>query len=199
MPTLYVANTTRQERIVYYRKNFDQDDRTPASQMTIAAGRQSIVGGRNIRIDEIETIRTQLEPYGLIAEGEVGKSSHKGVVPMVFNVDRPVSLNTINRVLDMNAGILIAAGTERRAKGAIIANELITKTVAEQTVALDGDFTPKDGVDVEFEQEEQSEAGEKPIGEGYHVPREPGPDAKDPSQLSAASPKRKPGRRRPQQ
>ena len=176
---LYIANPTRQEQVICYRLDFNNDgsqkeaDRTrfqPAKQQAVPPGRQIQLGGDFHHQNQITDIVDQLKPYGLIGAVDVARLSSKDpVVPYVFNIDQPVSSEAMRKVQDHNAGILIEQGRNRRSDAAIATSEIVQNTVANQFMENGIDQKPADQVEVAYEQLEQSEQGEKTIAEGYRV------------------------------
>lgn len=172
MSRLYVANCTRQPQLVYFRLDFNEagvpahNRFQPAKQMTIPPGRQVPLGG-DLHVNQIEDIIDQLSRYGLVASAEVPRL--RKAAPFVFNLDQPVSADVIRTVSDINLGILTRQGAQRRAKAAVAVNETVTNAVANEFAQRGIDAEPTDQIDVAFEQQEQSEAGEKLVAEGFRV------------------------------
>ena len=174
MARLYIANVSRQTQIVCYRLDYnkrgeDNIDRRfqPAKQQDIPPGRQVQIGG-DFHMNQITDIVDQLAKYGLIGVIDVPRMG-RNVAPYVYNIDKPVPADVMKRVRDHNHGALIAQGKDRRQKAAVATNEIVQDTVAKQFAENGIDATPVDRTDIAFEQEEQSEAGEKRIEEGFHV------------------------------
>ena len=193
MSRLYLANCTRQNHVVCYRLDYDNGGNLkdinrrfePAKQQDIPAGRQVQIGS-DFHIRQIEDIVDQLSTYGLIGVVDVGrhkandlKNLRSGVVPYIFNIDKVVPADAIRTVMAYNANILIDDGRLRRQRAAVASNEMVQTAVAHQFLDKGIDATPSKTLDVSFEQEEQTEAGEKTISEGYKVspdaPRSPPP------------------------
>lgn len=172
---LYIANCTRQNRIVCYRLDFDQQGKPelraqfqPAKQQPIDPGRQAMIGG-DFHIRQIEDIVAQLARYGMVGVKDV--ATNKKMAPMVFNVDAPVPAEVMRRVSSSNAELLIEQGKMRRQRAAIRSNDLVNATVQKDLMdrgQMTEDTAPVD-VDVGFEQLEQSDAGERRIEEGYKL------------------------------
>lgn len=188
---LYIANCTRQNMEFHYRLDMDERGERetqfrPANKQTIPPGRQVVVGGKAFLLTQIESIIRQLTPFGMIAVKEVPNANKRA--PYVFNVEQPVPAAIIRDVMDINAGVLTVDGRHRRQNAAIAVNNLVSAAVNEQFAAHGIPKEATQTVDVEFEQEEQSEAGERTIGEGYFL-RDDAPDHRN---------KRGPGRPRKQ-
>lgn len=171
---LYVANVSTQNQIIYYRLDYTLEgtmDRRlviPAKQSpVIPPGRQFPLGGE-LGQAQVDSIISQLTPYGLIAESEVPRLKPGRKVTYVCNVDRPVSAETIRLVNDHNRGVKIAAGAEMRKKAAIGASSIVDNVVTEATPP-GAPAAPLKEFDISVEQEDQSPLGEKPIAEGLKV------------------------------
>lgn len=192
MPRLYVANCTRQNQEIHYRPDFtvEADGRhqvitrfKPALVQTIPAGRQAPLG-RDFHADVLHAIVAQLAVYGLTAVTEA--RSDNRIIPLVFDVDRPIKQAVIEEIMKKNDGILMMQGRTRRQKAAIATNDTVTNLVASQ-LAQQGTQSEQRKLEVEYEQLDQSEAGEKRIEEGYRVDPHAPPPPKAP---------RAPGRRK---
>jgi hypothetical protein len=171
---LYIANTTKHDQIIFYRLDFDQSGQ-PVSQVgkmpkqqTIPRGRQVNIGG-DLYMSQIDSIVEQLKPYGLIGVADVQHMTK--IAPYVFNVDQPVSSETMRRVHAFNDGVSILDGKKRRQSAAVAVNDQVQRVVdelaAQANVPLPTPFVDPTKPVVEFEQIEQSENGEKRIEEGY--------------------------------
>lgn len=173
MARLFVANCTRQNQEIHYRLDLDETGRIderrrfqPAKRMTIAPGRQVALGG-DLHMTQITDIIDQLRPFGLI--GVVDVPRMKSIAPYVFDIDKQIQPFTINSVMAVNAGIHVQDGKDRRARAAIAVNETVAATVSHEFAANQIPKEPEQEVEVEVEQLEQSEAGEKRIEEGYRI------------------------------
>lgn len=173
---LYVANTTAQHQTVYYRTDFPADGRfSPPRQQPIAPGKQIVLGGDLPSMDTIEALVRQITRYGAVAASEAKNS--KRVVPYVWNAEKPVPLAILQHVVRSNASLKIEEGRQRRQRAAVGMNEAVQKIVHEQFAAAAIPAEPTDRVEFGIEQEEQTEAGEKRIEEGFRVRRD-GPPPK---------------------
>jgi hypothetical protein len=174
---LYIANCTKQNQVVCYRLDYDNKGELielrkfmPARQQDIQPGRQAIIGG-DMHKTQIDDIISQLRVYGLIGVVDVQKDDVPGrrITPLVFNIDAQVPKNIIERVFYGNQNIMIEDGRERRQKAAVANHELVQTSVSQQFAAVGIDEPPAERMQVSFEQEEQTEAGEKRIEEGYTI------------------------------
>lgn len=171
MARLFVANCTRQNKQVFYRLDFNEQGQKiarndPAKSQTIPAGRQINLGG-DLHITQIETIIDQLKAYGMVGASEV--RGLKKPAPYIFNVDKAIKPDEIRMVMAVNNSHLIAQGRDRRRKAAIVANDMVTKVVGDQFMNAGINKDPAQDFEVEFEQLEQSDAGERRIEEGYKI------------------------------
>lgn len=175
MAKLYVANVTPQHQVINYRLDFrvdgERDGRVvipPKSSPPIPPGRQMPIGG-DLHPSQIQSIMEQLEPYGLIAEAEIGRMPQGRKVTFVCNIDREVSAESIRQAHAHNTGVKVQDGKERRQRAAIAASEVISKTVEDQT-AQTGLPAPMREFDLSVEQQEPSENDNPPLAEGHRVP-----------------------------
>ena len=129
-------------------------------------------------ISQIEDIVQQLASYGLVAVADVPrlKTTVRALdltkittTPYVFNIDRPVPVEIMRHISSNNAEILSDHGRLRRQRAAVAVNDLVQRKVNDEFVQNGLDEIATDKVDTTFEQLDQSEAGEKPIAEGYRV------------------------------
>jgi hypothetical protein len=204
MASLFIANCTPQTKEIYYRLDFDIDGKKkdtnrrfePAKKQTIPPGKQAVIGSTGMHPMQIQDIVDQLARYGLHGVTDLTRRDPLTVVPMVFNVERPVPKQIMERVVEENKLALVNQGKERRRKAAVGANEIVQHTLAAQMAAAGMNAEPTDesqGVEVAFEQLEQSEAGEKRIEEGYRVDAAAAPK----NETIVARVKRKYTRRKP--
>lgn len=195
MSRLYIANVTKQIQVVCYRLDYGKDGELldevrrfrPASQQDIPPGRQVQIGS-DFHINQITDIVDQLKRYGLVSVEDVknGRFGRK-VAPYVFNIDLPVPADVLRRVKAQNDQLHIDDGRARRQKAAVATSDLVQNTVAHQFAEAGIDAEPSKQQSVAFEQEEQTEAGEKTIAEGYRI---------DKTAPVAPEPRRGPGRPR---
>jgi hypothetical protein len=181
MPDLYIANCTRQKQVVYFRKDFTAQGQPeiafrPATQREIEPGQQvKVLAGEHISL--VDSVVEQLRVYGLTAVADIPRAA--SFVPSIFNVDRMVTKSQILTVMDHNSRVKLIEGKERRQKAAVASNDLVTETVARDLArqGLPAEAIPDTvQTSVEFEQVDQSEAGENRIEEGIRV-RTDAPDA----------------------
>ena len=171
MPKLYVANTLKQQQIIFYRMDFDADGGPnalrrfqPAKQSpVIPKGRQIVLGGE-LEMVQIDNIVTQLERVGLTAEKDIGHLS--GMVPYVWNIDQPVKADSIRTVLAHNAGVLMGQGRVRREAAAIAARASLEN-------AAQSDQISPSMYEASIETEDPGETDVGTVDEGYRVVDDP--------------------------
>ena len=181
MPRLYVANVTKQLQIVYFRLDVNPDGtrdpeekfRLMPKSQAIRPGQQAPLGGELLAA-HVATVMLQLQKYGLIEESAVRR--HRGKFTLICS-DRPISAETIRYADDRNQGIKEQEGRTRRQKAAVAANTAVAQRVLEDpTIAA-----PPREFDLSYEQDEQTEAGEKTVAEGYTVDVKAPPAAAPPT------------------
>lgn len=199
MSKLYIANVTKQIQVVCYRLDYGKNGELldevrrfrPANQQDIPPGRQVQIGS-DFHMNQITDIVDQLGRYGLISVEDVknGRFGRK-VAPYVFNIDMPVPADVLRRVKSQNDVLQIEDGKLRRQRAAVATSDLVQNTVAHQFAEAGIDADPSERQSIAFEQEEQTEAGEKTIAEGYRVdknaPQAPSPRPPKRSQRRAAA------------
>lgn len=172
---LYIANVSRQTQCVYYRLDHNRKGEMMDINRRFTAPRsQTILPGQQVKIGndfhmvQITEIVEQLERYGLIAQLDVNNRLMRRVHPYIYNIDRPVTAEAMKLVKMHNDGILIEQGRKRRQDAAVASNDAVTKAVQAQftEAGIPGEPVPAK-TEVTFEQEEQSDFGEKRVEEGY--------------------------------
>src|SRR5581483_11991526 len=170
--TLYVANCTMQNAILYYRTRFNDDGTVKDEnrrfeaprQMPIASGRQVPFGQRKMHMSQAMEIIGQLSKNpGLCDAEDVKKTREK--VPFVFNLNKPVPLDVMKLATDRNAALLREEGSLRRKRAAVAVNDLVVHAAAAEAARTGREEMEPPNVKVSFEQLEQSEAGESTIAE----------------------------------
>lgn len=189
---LFIANPTRQTQVVHYRLDLDEAGGRnpnsrfqPARQQEVRPGRQVQLGG-DMHLDQVNEVIDQLKIYGIIGVVDTKRlkaadlnNLRRSVVPYIFNIDQPVPAEAIRTVKDHNEALLVRDGGKRREKAAVASSDLIQKTVAQQFAEAGIPAEPSNRQTFGIEQEEQSEAGERPIAEGFRIdPNAPAPKGK---------------------
>jgi hypothetical protein len=176
--TLYVANCTPQNAILYYRTRFNDDGTAKdenrrfeaARQQPIPTGRQTVFGARQMHMQQAMEIIGQLSKHGMMDAEDV-KRSRNQKIPFVFNLNKPVPAEVMKAAIATNSSILTAEGQLRRKRAAVAVNDLVVQAAAAEAAkrGQDPEKVAAPNTEVVFEQLEQSEAGERTIGEGYRV------------------------------
>ena len=192
MGTLYVANCSKQNQEIQYQMHLRWDGNrlvstvspppnNPASRQVLRPGRQEPIGGRNISVDAVQSLVHQLEPHGAVPQSELyGPSARGKKIYLVYSVDKPISEDVIRYVMDVNSGVLVDEGRQRRINAAIVVNEKVQKAVSDTLMSNGIDDEVRTNVDVEVEQVRQSEFEEKKVEEGFKV-RADAPDLPPPA------------------
>lgn len=168
MPRLYIANCTRQNRVINYRLDYhpEQGKRrfTPARSQTVQPGQQINLGG-DLNIGQIEDVIDQLNKLGMVGAVEVKRAKGGNPIPFVFSIDKAIPRPIIEEVLSHNRGALILSGERRRQLAAIAGNEALINKIGQMTdpVAAPDEFV------VEYEQQETTVDGDKRIEQGFRV------------------------------
>lgn len=173
MARLYVANVTRQNRIVFYRLDFNLPGvpsvsyggrYAPPKQQTIASGRQVAIGG-DLNEDALKELMRQLDLAGAVGTTDVPTLHRRQRPNFIYNIDRPVPSKIMERVYQHNRGVLSAEGHQRRVNAAMAAQEGLMSRLDD----TQGTRKPDEFV-VEYEQLEDAEGSQsKALGEGVVV------------------------------
>lgn len=168
MSLLYVANCTRQVKIIWYRLEFDKQGQMkktarPRRSPPIKSGQQIAIHGQ-MTDDEKKSMIDQLANYGLIAESDINNSMPNRLVPYVYSEDIPVKSQSIYAVANHNRGILHSEGRERRQNAAVSA-----AVAAESETAKDMAAGPMRGFEMSVEQEDEpTERDQSRLSEAFH-------------------------------
>lgn len=192
MPTIHIANCTRQNRVIHFRLNFRQQLAsgmsafTPATRRDIKPGQQVRIEADNI--DSAQSIVEQLQVYGMIGVEEISRVRH--FVPLICNTGKAITVQQIRQVMGFNAGIRESEGRDRRRKAAVASNDAVLKAVAADLSQQQIPVPDNTQFEVEFETASPLEEGETRVEEGYRLDE----NAPPPSKAQApARPKRKRG------
>ena len=127
---LYVVNCTAQMRQVYYRTEYSLDtagnringQHIPPRFLDIPAGAQ-IPFGPDLNIEQMQKIIAQLESgAGAVSVDEIKTAKARGVVKLIWSLDRPVPRAICKDVQAHNMGRLSQIGEVRRKNFAINAD-----------------------------------------------------------------------------
>lgn len=158
MPRLFIANCSKQNQVAYYRLDYSPDGNIdPRAAQRLLPRSIPIPKGRQVSLDlatleQVKDVITQLTRMGMQGTVDLARLPNK-VVPYLFNIDKAVTADQIRHVLQHNDGMLVEDGAERRRLLAVAANEVAQSRSFEMSV----------------EQQEQSEAGERRIEEGFRI------------------------------
>ena len=179
MPKLYIANTLKQQQIIFYRMDFDADG-GPNALRRFQPAKQSPVIPKGRQMVQIDNIVAQLERVGLTAEKDIGRLS--GMVPYIWNIDQPVKADSIRAVLAHNAGVLMGQGRVRREAAAIAARASLEN-------AAQSDQISPSMYEASIETEDPGETDVGTVDEGYRVVNKV-EDAPEPRRPTRGRPRR---------
>lgn len=109
---LYIANPNLQDTDFAFRI----PEMSGVKILKILAGGQSKTPG-NMNIGQIESIISQHGKYGMIRLDEIDRA--KGdYIPLLYQIDKPISESVIRRVLEHNKGVKIKDGKQIRKEAA---------------------------------------------------------------------------------
>jgi hypothetical protein len=166
---LYIANVSRQRQLATYRMDIDDDGifserlrGRGAMTESVDRGKQVWVANKDWHEKQVQAIIDQLSVYGIVDADKV-PNNLRGPVELVYRRDFPATRSTLEMCLAHNMGVKTEEGAIRREKAAIAAHEALAQKTGEIPA----------GLDIEFEQEEVSEALESPIAKGFNVMAKP--------------------------
>lgn len=169
MPRLYVANCTRRRHIFAYRIPDDENrlpQRDAAYMQPIEPGGQVQIGGnrREFSTPQINAIVEQQSIYGLIYVSDIGNTTD--ICDSCYSIDKPVSLEQIQRLITRNDQFLAVKGTRIREAAALAAHASIEQTLREQ--AIPGNVN---SLEMSVDEEERGSRPDdiKPVAEGVQV------------------------------
>lgn len=171
MSKMYIVNCTSQNQVICYQL----PGTAKVVQQTIGMGRQDFVGGSfaDFSPPEIESIATQLRPYGLIAAADVKRLPGK-IVPYIWS-ESVIKLGVIKHVMDHNKGVHVVTGEKRRENAALGTNDALKKII--ETAVQEGQPVPPvdtftievEEVDTESSAKAHEDLGTKPIAKGFEI------------------------------
>jgi len=160
MARLFVVNCTAQNRQVYYRLDFAVDGngnrmdakQLPPKYLEIAAGQQVQFGGE-VFPGQAEKLIQQLEfSAGAVALEEIRTAKAKGVVKLIWSLDKAVPRAICEDVKAHNMGMLTDLGVKRRQNLAIVSDYGLREIANEM-----GSNADSTGFEMEFESVGQSD------------------------------------------
>lgn len=135
MPTLYVANTTKQAHEFVYRVPEDHQPK----KVVIKAGAQVVVHAPNLPLEVVSAIVEQHERYGLMDVAELDR--RKPFIGLCYRFDKPINVEKIMQADEHNFDVLEGVSSDARKVAAAAALNKIS-----------GDYSGGAQVDsVEFE------------------------------------------------
>ena len=108
MPTLYVANCSKQKHDFIYRI----PEETSIRRQQIAPGAQIVVYQPNASLEVVKAIVDQHSMYGLIDVAEIDR--RKPFVGLCFRFDKPIVVEKIMQADEHNSGVLERESQEAR-------------------------------------------------------------------------------------
>ena len=175
MSRLYVLNCTAQIRQVYYRLDFaidGQGNRMDGKTMTpkymdIAPGAQVLFGGELLPTQAQEIIQQLEETAGAVAVDQIRTAKAKGVVKLIWSIDKPVPRPVCEDVKAHNMGFLTEMGAERRRQMALASDANLRDQLAEHDIVNNDPI--KFEMAIESVGQEDSEMTAPRLAEGLRV------------------------------
>lgn len=175
---LFVVNATAQNRQVYYRLDYALDDNgnrrdgqtLPPKFRDIPAGEQVLFA--DVDASQMDGLIQQLEfSAGAVNVDEVRTAKVKGVVKLIWSLDKPVARPICEDVKAHNMGRLTEVGADRRRQLAIVSDYKLRQINDEL-----GTTNPSTGLEMSVESvgEEDPEMTAPKLAEGLRV--KPGAD-----------------------
>lgn len=164
---MYIANCTNQVQEFIYRL----PEVASIRSQPINIGRQILIAG-NIGQEDVDAIIAQHSKYGFQSVQEVEQKSNAGQRPfvgLVYQMDKPVSLEKIRRVLLLNHNVLIVRGREQRKAAAVAASDAINQQTEGTPLALKA-------LDLQAEETESAKNPNPEFNEGVRVAAEELPE-----------------------
>lgn len=108
MPTLYVANASKQKHDFIYRI----PEETSVRRQQIAPGAQIVVYQPNATLEVVKAIVDQHAIYGLVDVAEIDR--RKPFVGLCYRFDKPINVEKIMQADEHNSGVLERESQEAR-------------------------------------------------------------------------------------
>lgn len=122
MASLFVANTSNKNNEFLFRLPGIEQLR----RVIIAAGKQVQIL-KDVHNEEIESVITQHQIYGLTSANDIAKANK--FVGLLYAIDKPVSINSMELAIEKNNDILLEDGYELRKLAAVAMNESVLPEV----------------------------------------------------------------------
>jgi hypothetical protein len=141
MPTLYVANASKQKHDFIYRI----PEETSIRRQQIPAGGQITVYQPNTSIEILRAIVDQHLKYGLVDVADIDR--RKPFVGVCFSFDKPIKVDKIMQADEHNAGVLQQASLEARKLSAAALHNSINQATggAAQVESLELEVVEQNG------------------------------------------------------
>lgn len=120
---LYAANCSQQHQVVSYRML----ENSKAITQHIGLGTQQAIGNADMNQHEVDYILKQLTVYGWVHINDVKNQMGTTLLPIVYALDKPVSITDMNRVINHNRGLLTTEGRKMREDAAISAHHVLSQ------------------------------------------------------------------------
>jgi hypothetical protein len=159
MPTLHIANCTRQQRQVNYRLDMNSDGvmtvnpGAPHKFITVQPAKTAQLNLQHS--NQAKMIIDQLAGVGGVDVSDIERLQRGKTTPYLFSVDKPITLRPITKVYNHNRGVISNSGEARRENAAIAANAAVEQQVGVEDVkqfelTLEGVENAEDTKDVGF-------------------------------------------------
>lgn len=122
MPTLYVANCTKQSCDFVYRA---PDEKKTLRRQMIRAGAQEVIYNKDATLQDIEGIVSQHTRYGMVRVSEIDR--HTPFLGLCYDIDRPIKAETYMRAQDHNADVLQRQSRDARVLTATALHDAISR------------------------------------------------------------------------
>lgn len=164
MPTLWIANTTKQNHHLYYRLPGRNHGGKPPC-LIIPAGKQACL--EDLTHEEVAFVLKDYSRYGITDAREY--SRRKGRVWLVYSIGDPVNIDQMLQTYEGNDKEMEMEAFERQVKQAAAVQEGIAENLHQLTGADKEAVRPE----VTVETIEETSDGRPSISMGVEVPRNP--------------------------
>lgn len=164
MPTLWIANTTKQNHHLYYRLPGRSYGGKPPC-LIIPAGKQAYL--EDLTNEDVAFILNDYARYGIIDAREY--SRRKGRIWLVYSIDKPVNIDQMLQTYEGNDKEMEKEALDRQVRQAAAIQDGIAETIHQMTGVDKDAVRPA----VEVETIEETNDGRPSIAMGVEVPRNP--------------------------
>lgn len=120
---IFAANCSQQHQIASY--TMLESLKTITSH--IGLGTQQHIGKADMNQQEVDYILSQLTPYGWVHINDIKTLMGTRLLPIVYSIDKPVSLSDMNKVINHNRGLLTKTGEQMRKDAAVDAHHVLSQ------------------------------------------------------------------------